>query len=369
MFKKVKTEHILLSVILFLGFFVRIYKINNPIADWHSWRQSDTASVSKIFIERGIDVLYPRYHDISSIQTGIFNPEGYRMVEFPIYNATIALLVKSFPLFSLEIWSRLITIFASLITALFLYLLGKKYLSSKVGIWASFFYLFLPFNIYFTRVILPDPLGVTFAVAALYFFDSRKILSAVLFSLALLIKPYFIFYLVAFIPNFFEKNNFRHFLLYIFISCIPLVFWRVWISQFPEGIPFYEWAFNGDRIRFHFAFFRWIFWERLTVLILGIFGLIPFLTSFAKNNRNKFTINFLLGMFLYVSVVATANVRHDYYQILVIPAVSLALAQGINWLWNKNKLTLLIIPLTYSHSFTLFPHISLIILKFFYLVL
>jgi hypothetical protein len=33
-------------------------------------------------------------------------------------------------------------------------------------------------------------------------------------------------------------------------------------------------------------------------------------------------------MFVYVSVVATANVRHDYYQIFAIPAISLAVANG-----------------------------------------
>ena len=34
-------------------------------------------------------------------------------------------------------------------------------------------------------------------------------------------------------------------------------------------------------------------------------------------------------MFLYVSVIATANVRHDYYQTFLIPAIGLVFAQGI----------------------------------------
>lgn len=326
----------MLSIFLLLGFLVRLYKIDNPIADWHSWRQADTASVSKIFVEEDVNLLYPRYHDISSIQSGIDNPKGYRMVEFPVYNALHAILFKVFGRFSLEEWGRILTAFISLITAVFVFLLGRRYVNAKVGLLASFFFLFLPFNIYFSRVILPDPLGVLFAVSALYFFETRMVLSAILFSLALLIKPYFVFYLVPFLPRLLKKD----YLLYIFVSFAPVFLWRLWISQFPEGIPFWDWAFNGDRIRFHPAFWRWIFGERLGILILGGFGLIPFAATLIKKPVNKFILWFLAGMFFYVTVVATANVRHDYYQILIMPAVALALADGAVWLWRRSRLLL-----------------------------
>lgn len=332
----------MLPLVLIFGFSVRLYKINNPVADWHSWRQADTASVSKTFVERGINLLLPRYHDISSIQTGIFNPEGYRMVEFPIYNALHAVLASNFPAINLEVWGRLLTSFVAVLTSFFIFLLGKKYVNKEVGLLACFFYLFLPFNIYFTRVILPDPLGVLFAVAALYLFDLNIVLSGLIFALALLQKPYFIFYLVSLIPYFIRRENLRKSLLFALIAFVPLVAWRLWVSNFPEGIPFYTWAFNGDRIRFHPAFWRWIFGERLGILILGGFGLIPFAAALIKKPVNKFTLYFLLGMFFYVSIVASANVRHDYYQILIIPAVSLALADGSFWLWKRSKIILLL---------------------------
>src|SRR4030066_1552046 len=89
-------EYFLLAIILILGFTVRLYKIDSPIADWHSWRQADTASVSKVYVQQGINLLIPRYQDISKIQTGIFNPNGYRMVEFPFYNAANAVLATNF---------------------------------------------------------------------------------------------------------------------------------------------------------------------------------------------------------------------------------------------------------------------------------
>ena len=339
--KKFKLEYILLSLILIVGFVVRLYKIDNPIADWHSWRQADTASVSKTFVESGVDLLYPRYHDVSSIQTGIFNPEGYRMVEFPIYNAVHAGLFKIFPNVNLELLGRLLTSFISIISAVFIFLLGKKYANTKVGLLTAFFFIFLPFNIYFSRVVLPDPLGVLFAVAGLYFFEKSVVLSGLVFALALLQKPYFAFYLLPFTSFFMDKKNLRNTLTFAFLILAPFFAWRMWTSQFPEGIPFWDWAFNGDRIRFHLAFWKWLFGERLGIIILGGWGLILFAAALIKKNVNKFILRFLVGMFLYVSVVASANVRHDYYQILIIPAVSLALADGAFWLWSRSKILVL----------------------------
>ena len=52
-------------------------------------------------------------------------------------------------------------------------------------------------------------------------------------------------------------------------------------------------------------------------------------------------MGFLIGCLTYVSVVASANVRHDYYQILIIPAVCLALADGAFWLWKRSKVLVL----------------------------
>lgn len=342
MIKKFNIEYILLLLMLIAGFAVRLYKVENPIADWHSWRQADTSSVSRNFAKDGINMLRPTYDDISSIQTGIFNPEGYRMVEFPIYNAVHATLFNTFGRFSLEVWGRILTSLIALSTAVFLYLLGKRYYGSMVGLFTAFFYLFLPFNIYFTRVILPDPLGVLFAVSGLYFFRVNFVISGLLFALAFLQKPFFAVYLFPLIPDLIKKENLRKNLAFIFLSFTPFLLWRAWISQFPEGIPFYSWAFNGDRIRFHPAFFRWIFGERIGILILGVWGLVPFIYGIIKKQNEKFHLYFISGMLAYLVVVATANVRHDYYQILIIPAVSLCLAIGSTWLLKNSKIILFI---------------------------
>lgn len=130
--------------------------------------------------------------------------------------------------------------------------------------------------------------------------------------------------------------------MFLSLAFAPFLLWRTWISQFPEGIPFYTWAFNGDRIRFHPAFFRWLFGERIGILILGSGGVAPFVFGLTKKLKNKFNLYFVIGAITYLTIVATANVRHDYYQILIMPMIAMTLALGTVSLWKKSKVILLI---------------------------
>jgi hypothetical protein len=341
-------------LLLFFGIILRFYKIDNPIADWHSFRQADTASVAGIYLNNDrIDLLNPKYHDISSVQSGIFNPEGYRYVEFPFYNAVVAFFSKwFFPLVSMEVMGRIVSILSFCGSAILVYLLGGRFMGYLGGILATFFFVFLPFNIYFTRVLLPEPtavfLGLLGIVSFVYFLDSEKplplLISGVFFSLGILVKPFVIFYLFPLIFLVLNKNSnkkigFRYnssrYIAFFMVVFLPFVLWRIWIQRHPEGIPFYSWLFNGDRIRFRPSFWRWIFSERIGYLILGVWGVVPFVSGLAKRTSNFFVQWFALGMFMYVSVVATANVRHDYYQTLIIPSLSFVVANGVLNMFSK----------------------------------
>lgn len=349
-------EYILLAIIILLGFVVRLYKINNPVADWHSFRQSDTSAVSRIYLEQGINLLYPRYYDVSKTQSGLYNPKGYRFVEFPLYNAMQALAAKSFPKISFEVWGRLISIFWAEISIVCLYLLGKHFLGKAGGILTAFYFAFIPYNIYFTRVILPDSMAIAIGLLSLLFFvfyiDRQKdwllYISGIFFAMSLLIKPFTVFFGVPMFYLLWQKygidyfkrlKNLPRFFVFADIALIPFFVWRWWIGHFPEGIPFFIWMFNGDGIRFRPAFFRWIFGERIGRLILGDWGLIPFVLGVVSTiKKNFFNLTFFLGMLLYVAVFATVNVRHDYYQMFLIPAISLLLAQGSLYMWRAEHL-------------------------------
>lgn len=358
----------ILGLLLLGGFIVRLYRFDNPIADWHSWRQSDTAAVSRNFVEYGFDILHPKYEDISNVQTGIDNPQGYRFVEFPIYNVIQAALFKFVGILPLREWGRLITILASLSIALTLYLIMRKHIGTLAGFFVAFFYTFIPFSIYYGRTILPDTSMIAASVAGIWFFDKwieasvkRKaesvkkhstsgmttfyfILSIFFTALALLLKPYALFFTFPMIYLAWEKFGFAflkkwQLWLYFIISVLPLVLWRYWITQYPEGVPASMWLLNGNGIRFRPSFFWWLGYERFTKLISGYFGVLLVVFAFFKMRNVKkyaFFYTLLLSSIVYMCVIATGNVQHDYYQILVMPSLAIFYGLGAYFLYTHS---------------------------------
>ena len=338
----------LLGLILLFGFLLRLYRFDNAIADWHSWRQSEVSSVSRNFVRDGFDLLHPRMDNISNVQSGKDNPNGYFFVEFPLYNAAQAGLYSIFGIVTLEQWGRLVSIFSAILAALFLYLIVRRHSNEAIGLLAAFFYAFLPFNIYYGRTILADTSMVMATLGAIYFFDrwlteKSKIknwifyLVAIVFtSVAVLLKPFALFFVLPMLYLAWRSYGFTLFLqwkLWIFaiVTVAPLIWWRTWMQQFPEGIPANTWLLNGNGIRFRPAFFRWIFYERLTILISGYAISLLALVGIVKLRLLKewgFFITFFVSSLLYVCVFATGNVQHDYYQIPIMPSVAIIFAIG-----------------------------------------
>lgn len=191
----------------------------------------------------------------------------------------------------------------------------------------------------------------------------------------MLVKPFSFFYAIPIIYLAINKYGLKklltdwRFFIAIDIALVPFFLWRVWINKFPAGIPFWEWAFNGDKIRFRPAFWRWIFGERLGYLILGIWGVFPFSLGLLKSFRNRLFIHFfILGMFLYVVTLATANVRHDYYQIIAVPAIALVLAQGTLAFWESKQFKSWLAKLFFLFAIAMMFLVSAIQVREFYKV-
>ncbi|MDP2861031.1 MAG: glycosyltransferase family 39 protein, partial [bacterium] len=191
-----KVEYFCLSIIIFLSVITRLYRIDNPVADWHSWRQADTAAVTRNFVKEGINLLYPRYDDLSNIASGRDNPQGWRFVEFPLYNAAAAVSYNIFPNFSIEKWGRLVSVGLAVLSLIFIYFLTRKYLGAVAALFSAGIFALLPYNIFYGRVILPEPALVCFSTGMLWFFSvliTERKKWGMLFLLfgagAMLIKP------------------------------------------------------------------------------------------------------------------------------------------------------------------------------------
>ncbi|MEK7502229.1 MAG: glycosyltransferase family 39 protein [Patescibacteria group bacterium] len=351
-----KKKLLLLVLVFIFGFILRLYKFDAPIADWHAWRQADTSAVSKFFVKDGFDVFHPRYYDLSNVPSGVHeNPEGYRFVEFPIYNLVQAIPYKFIGIITIEQWGRLVTIFSSLFSGLLIFLIVKKYLNDIAALFATFFYIFIPYNIFYGRVVLPDPMTVTAFLAAIFFFDrwldkNLKIdldfFLALVFSIsAFLLKPFAAFFMLPMLYLVYYKYGFdfiKNTKLWFFAICsiLPFALWRAWMLQYPGGIPQSAWLINGNGIMLKGAFFQWIFAERIGKMILGYWGVaLLVLGILYKSNRKTylFFLSFLVSSLLYISVIATGNVQHDYYQILIMPSVAIFLGLGANYLWENKS--------------------------------
>ena len=346
-----KLEVFILLVILLGGFLVKLYKFTSPIADWHSWRQADTSAVSRNLVAN-FDVLHPKFDDLSKGVSLIDNPQGYRFVEFPIYNVLQAGLFKTSHILTIEEWGRLITIFSSFASSLFVYLIVRRRQSEVSALVAAFFMSFLPYNIYYGRTILPDVSMVAASLGGIYFFDkwveensklktqNYFIITIVLTAVALLLKPFAAFFTLPMIVIAYQKYGLgflrkRSLWTFFILAVLPLFLWRIWENRYPEGIPQTGWLFNGGNIRFKGAFFYWIFGYRIARLVLGYWGLGLLIVGLISNKLTRngwFFLSFILSSLLYVTVMAKGNVQHDYYQILIIPSLAIFLGLGAEFL-------------------------------------
>lgn len=361
--KKLLSKSLIFLIVVLAGL-VRLYKLNTPLADWHSWRQADTVSVAREYVKNGIDLTQPKYMDLSDIPSGKDNPEGFRMVEFPLISAKIAWVYSHFPLqnIPLHVVYRLTSILFSLGSVYIIYKIVQLFEGEKIALLSSLIFAILPYSIFYSRTTLPENPLVFFSLLAVYslvtyFYTPNHSLKnpwywsgVVSAAIALLIKPTAIFFALPALYigvstckwNFFKDKKTY---LFAFLTILPLVVWRWWIGHFPEGIPAFDWLLNGNNIRFKGAFFRWIFADRIGRLILGYWGIVLLTLGLlgAKAHKKNFHSSgffaiWLASMLGYVTIFATGNVQHDYYQIILIPIISIYVAKGVGFLLDAPKL-------------------------------
>lgn len=358
-----RLDLIILSIIIVLGFIFRLYKtFDTPLADLHSWRQVDTAAVARNFVKDGFDLLKPRYDDLSSLQSGMENPEGVRFVEFPIYNAIVAgmhLLYRGWPI---EVWGRLVSSFFSLFIIGVIYYLALKERDRTTAIIAAAVFAFFPWFVYFSRMVLPETMATAYAMLSIFFFylyahkEKNRYtyvyfaLSLITYAVSILVKPTAGFYGLAIACMFFRMFRFKLVMKwqpYVFLglALAPFIVWRMYISQFPVGIPASSWlithvnTWEGQKnIFFKPAFFRWIFFERIGIMMFGAYLSFFFILG-ALTKPKKYLLHVILACaFIYLFTFQGGNVQHEYYQTILLPAFALFIGAGASWIIQNGQL-------------------------------
>jgi len=351
----------ILLIILGLALVFRLYKIDSPLGDLFSGRQANTVAVARNFVKDGFDILHPHSDDLSNTLSNQENPNGYYMGEFPLYSAIIALLYKTAPFISLEVFGRATSIFFSLILITVIYYLLLKDAGRSAAVVGSLTFAIFPFFVFFSRVVLPEVTALSLCFISIFFLylyitekiRHRKVLfylmSIIFFALGVLTKSTVIFYSIALGYLFFRKYHFRlltqiSFYLFFILSLLPALLWRYHASFFPEGIPVNEWLISQvitpsgkESIFFHITFFRKVFFENINNAILGGYLLFIFLFGVVNKNRKYFFYYLLITSLIYLLTFQSGNFQFEYYLIMILPPVAMFIGLGIESLKNSPK--------------------------------
>lgn len=349
-----KLSLVLLFILVALGVLGRSYRLNAPLADWHSWRQVDTASVAREYVKNGIDLSRPTYHDLSSIPSGLDNPQGFRFVEFPLISALHATLAIAFPQLGIVEWGRVLSIVSSTLSIVLIYRVMNLVSTPLAALASALVFATLPYNLFYGRVVLPEPHLVFFSLVALHqflkYWNTAKLQYCLTFTLFLtlsvLMKPTALIILIpmglyALVSGSLTLRKSAVAALAVALSLLPYLAWRRYIAAYPAGIPANAWLFNGNGIRFKGAWFRWLFGDRIGRLILGYWGLIPAgfgLLALGRSQKETAVVGgMVFGALAYMAVIATGNVQHDYYQIQIIPALAMLIGVGVDYVCSLKK--------------------------------
>lgn len=180
-----RLDLILLATLL-LAIGLRLYRLEIPYVEAHSWRQVTNADIARLWTELPINPLFP--------QVSWGGSDGYVGMEFPLLHVLTALVWRLLGVSDAA--GRLVAVGFSVASVWLIYLLGRRLFNVGVGRGAAFLLAFAPSYVYFGRTLLSDVPMVTFSIAAIlayatYFQTDRAryaVLGPVSFALAGLVK-------------------------------------------------------------------------------------------------------------------------------------------------------------------------------------
>ena len=331
----------------------RFYHFTYPILDSFNFRQAQTATIALNFYKNGINLLQTEL-DIFGI-----GKERFLTLEFPLYEAIVAILYKIF--FVSDMWGRLVSIIVGFIGAWYLYKLVILLLkNNKIAFFSAFFYLFSPLNMFYQRTFMIEPTIIVLLLAAGYYFchfvnyqDKKSyFLAIILLSLGFMHKGlYGPFWLLPMFIYYLRKQSFKKIMTIrsILLLLLPLLILFLWqehvnkINTFA-GHSFFtttnpghlEWNFGSLEERFSIS--GWQF--RLQQVLNGIFlkpGLLLFLIGFltvTKIDNSGFLLFWVISQAIYFVVLFRIQ-QQNYYQIIMTPVFSVFMSIGLLSLIDK----------------------------------
>jgi 4-amino-4-deoxy-L-arabinose transferase-like glycosyltransferase len=286
------------------------------------------------------------------------NTKGYVESEFPIYSFLIALLYKILGFH--DYMGRIISIFFSLISVIFLYRLYKLFFDDKTSLISTAIFAILPLNIFFSRAIMPESLLIMSVILGVYFFQLwltgqrtvNYLLSVIFISLACLIKiPTLYIGLPLLYLSWikFGRKTFTNWKLWLYclvvFAAVFLWYYHAHQIKINYGLSFGIWEYGEDKwgnwgLIFSFKFWNRILFQSIAEKHLTWMGAMVFIGGlfFRRSTREERVFDFwLIALIIYFIIVGRGNYVHEYYQLPFIIPASAFMGKTINFLAELSK--------------------------------
>lgn len=233
--RRVPPVDLALLGVLGLALALRLWRLDVPYVDAHSWRQVTNADIARHFATSTLDIFHP--------QVSWGGRDGVVGMEFPLLQWLTGLVWRvtgeSAPV------GRLIAILFSVTGVAALYGLGARLLSRPAALAAATLMAVSPSVVYFGRTLLSDTPMLTFMITGVWawdlWFESRRpslfAAATVLTALAALVKLPAIIVLAPV-----AGVAFRH------VGWSALRDWRLWTAAWLIVAATAGWYYHADRI-------------------------------------------------------------------------------------------------------------------------
>jgi hypothetical protein len=157
-----KRRGLCLAAVALLSLLVHAKGLTAPLLDYHFHRQVNTASIARGYWRNGLPIQEPRI----DWEGG---EDRLAATELPVYMWAYG---KLWPVAGLgEKWGRLISVAASLLTALLLFAFFDAELGREAAFWGASIFSLLPVEVYFGRTVQPEATALLALVGALFFWS------------------------------------------------------------------------------------------------------------------------------------------------------------------------------------------------------
>lgn len=318
-----------IPVIFAAAVLVRVIHLDLPFLEpFNNYsRQSMCASVARNFYTRGFNLFYPEIDENGS------GPSLYN-VEMPLGSYLMAWAYKMAGGVK-EGAARAVSVGFSIGFLCFLYLLVRRAASAPVARWALGFAAFSPMAVALSRSIQPDIAMLCLGTGSLYGFwlysEKKKnwsyVLSALSLLLAVLIRPFALYFLIPILFLAFRTEGWRflrrprHYVYLCGVGLALLWYVRMWLMGRELQLAYEPYQYSSATARLTFMDFvsrqylalpaKAVLLHLLTPLGAVVCGL--GLTGGLKQKGLGFFGIWLAGTLLYLAVIWRTAVVHPYY--------------------------------------------------------